>query len=222
MIFYVVRSLRASARVGRICVCGPSSVRELLRKEEDLIFAESGEDAMETFANAVAKLGEVGPTEKLLVMPTDIPFITPEAIDDFVDKCEALDADFYYSVTEKSVNEAKFPGVKRTYVRLREGTFTGGNLFFIRTGIVPDVLAMGKKLVAKRKEPVAMARLFGLQLVLRYALGRLSIENAERRFEKVVGIKGKGVISAFAEVGVDVDKQSDLELAERMLGKIKM
>ena len=62
-------------------------------------------------------------------MPTDIPFITTEAIEDFLFR-EKLEADFV-QFTSKAVNKPN-SGVTCTYVRIEKGLFTGGNLFLIR------------------------------------------------------------------------------------------
>ncbi|MEQ8237081.1 MAG: hypothetical protein ABRQ23_09900, partial [Syntrophomonadaceae bacterium] len=131
------------------------------------------------------------------------------------------DADVYYPITSRAVNERKFPGVRRTYVKLKEGVFTGGNLFLLRSQVIPACVEIGEKLVARRKNPLAIAQLFGLGLVLSYLLGRLSIKQAEKRFYKVSGVRGKGIISPYAEVGVDVDKPDDLKLAQKFLGGIQ-
>ncbi|MGE5454516.1 MAG: nucleotidyltransferase family protein [Methylocystaceae bacterium] len=220
MIYYIMNALRASSRVRRVCVCAPPSVREVLKQDSGLLFAEPGEDAIDSFINGLHRLQEEETTSKVLVLAGDIPFLTTEALDDFVSRCEATEADFYYPVTSKQTNEAKFPGVNRTYVKLQDGTFTGGNLFVIRSSIVDQVVEMGKKQVANRKSPLAMARLLGIGLVWRYLCGQLNIQAVEKRFKKVMGITGISVVSPYAEVGVDVDKQSDLELAERVLGQI--
>jgi len=218
MIYYILKSLRASEKVRRICIAAPPAVREVVKGDPDLLFAEAGEDAIATFLNGLERLKEEGTTEKVLVMTCDIPFITKEAIDDLLERCEQLQADFYYPFTSKEANEQKFPGVRRTYVKLKDGIFTGGNLFVIRPEIVPRVIDMGRKQVANRKNPLAMGRLLGLGLVWSYLWGRLTTDAVEKRFNKVLGIRGKGIISPYAEVGVDVDKPSDLELAERVLG----
>jgi GTP:adenosylcobinamide-phosphate guanylyltransferase len=170
----------------------------------------------------VDTIREQGLSEKILVVPTDVPFITPEAIEDFLACCEASPADFYYPLTRKEVNDHKYPGVVRTYVRLKEGVFTGGNLFLLSSQAIPACLEIGVKLFDRRKEALAIARLFGIDLVLKYLLGRLSIQMAEKRFLEVVGIRGKGIISSYAEVGVDVDKPTDLRLAEKYLGGIDL
>lgn len=218
MIYYVYNTLRSSALINKIVVSGPvESLRSILPREEKLLFVEGGGNAIESFANAVELLKNYEVSSKVLVVPTDIPFITSEAINDFLSKCEESEDDFYYPVTSKEVNDQKFPGVVRTYVRLKEGTFTGGNLFLVRTQIINMCLDMGVKLVKRRKDPFAMAKLFGFGLVWKYLTGRLTIGVTEKRFYEVLGIHGKGIISPYAEVGVDIDKPSDLELAQKYL-----
>ncbi|MEA1961168.1 MAG: nucleotidyltransferase family protein [Bacillota bacterium] len=223
MIYYVYSALRDSSMIRNIVVSGPvEALRGILPREDHLFFVEGGENAIESFANAVQVLRSIGISEKVLAMPTDIPFITTEAIEDFLCQCEDCEADFYYPVTSKQDNDEKFPGVVRTYVKLREGIFTGGNLFLLRNPIIDQCLDMGLQLVLRRKSPLAMARLFGFGLVWKYLTRRLSIEMAEERFHKVLGLRAKGIISHYAEVGVDVDKPSDLELAQGYLTGITL
>lgn len=218
MIGYVYRALRASQKVGRIIISGPvRDLQAILGKEPGLMYVECGESAVDSFANAIKVLQERDMSPSLLVMPTDIPFITTAAIDDFIAQSEGYKADFFYPLTSREVNESKFPGVSRTYVSLREGTYTGGNLFILRSGVIDKIMDTAEELVKRRKNPLAMARLFGLGLVLQYLFRRLSIPAVEKRFAEVMGITGKAVISRYAEVGVDVDKPSDLQLAQTYL-----
>ncbi len=218
MIFYVYTALRKSSQIKNIVISGPvEALRSLFPKEEDLLFAEGGDNAVKSFLNAVEVLAEHKVTDKLIVLPTDIPFITTDAIEDFIRRSDQFEADFYYPVTSKEVNDLKFPDVMRTYVKLKEGVFTGGNLFLIRTAKINEMVDIAEKLVQRRKNPLAIAKLFGLELVFKYMMRRLSIYAAEQRFYAVTRIRGKAIISPYAEVGVDVDKPSDLELAQKLL-----
>lgn len=219
MIYYVYQALRSSTRIRNIVISGPrESLEGIFKKEPNLYFADSGEDSIDSFANGIQVLREYGVTDRVLVLPTDIPFITTEAIDDFLSRSEELEADFCYSIVKREVSEARFPGVRRTYVKIKEGVFTGGNLFVVRTEKVDSCMAIAKQLVARRKNPLAMARLFGMDLVWKYLARRLTIRFIEERFYEVLGIRGRAIVSPFAEVGVDVDKPSDLRLAEKLLG----
>ncbi|NLB88108.1 MAG: NTP transferase domain-containing protein [Syntrophomonadaceae bacterium] len=224
MIFYVYKALRKSPMIRNIVISGPvDALRNLFAKEEGLFFVDSGENAVESFLNAVNLLKDNSITEKLLVLPTDIPFITKDAIEDFISRCNREEgADFYYPVTSKEINETKFPRVSRTYVKLKEGVFTGGNLFLVRTAIIDNMVDIAIKLVERRKNPLAIAKLFGLNLVIKYIIGRLTIHAAEKRFYEVTKIKGKAIISPYAEIGVDVDKPSDLELAQKYLEDVHL
>jgi hypothetical protein len=195
-------------------------MRNIFAREDNIYFVDSGDNAIQSFNNGVQLLTRMGNvTEKILILPTDIPFITPEAVNDFLSRCEAAEADFYYPVTRREVNDQKFPGVIRTYVTLKEGTFTGGNLFLIRTAVIDKCLDIGLKLVVRRKDPVAMAKLFGLGLLWKYFIKRLGLTEIKKRFFQVTGIKGEPIISPYAEVGVDVDKPTDLVLAQEYLVK---
>ena len=222
MIFYVYKALRKSPLIRNIVISGPiEALRNLFAKEENLYLTDGGENAVDSFINGVNFLKTKNDiTEKVLVLPTDIPFITAEAIEDFLSRSRTDDADFYYPLTSKEINEMKFPHVDRTYVKLKEGTYTGGNLFLVRSSRINDMVKIAKQLVARRKNPLAIAQLFGLRLVGQYLLGRLTIYNAEKRFAAVTNISGKAIISPYAEVGVDVDKPSDLELAQKYLGDV--
>lgn len=87
----------------------------------------------------------------------------------------------------------------------------------LRSGIIDQVLEKAAQIVERRKNPLSIASLFGFGLMWRYLTRRLSIAIAEKRFYKVLGIRGKAIISPYAEVGVDVDKPSDLEIAQKHL-----
>ncbi|MGE5373081.1 MAG: nucleotidyltransferase family protein [Solirubrobacterales bacterium] len=223
MICYAFRAVRNCPRIRNIIIAGPvEALKELLKKEENVFFVPAGDDAIDSFNNAVNCPG-VGPlSEQVLILPTDVPFLNVEAIEDFIDQCEAQPADFHYPLVTRAVNEKRFPGVKRTYFHLKEGVFTGGNLFMVRTAVADQCVKMAKKLVAKRKSPLAMARMFGFGLLLKFITRSLSIADAEELFKETLGIRGKAIISAFAEIGVDVDKPSDLKLAETELAHVQL
>lgn len=221
MIYYVYNALRDTPQINKIVVSGPvEALRAILPQDDKLFFVTGGNSAIESLSHAIDFLNEGEISSKALIVPTDIPFLTPEAIVDFLKNCESTEADFYYPVTRKEVNELKFPGVTRTYVRLKDGVFTGGNLFLVRTEVVPACLDIGLQVIERRKNPLAIAKLFGFRVVIRFLLGRLSIQMAEKRFYQVVGIRGKGIISPYAEIGVDVDKPGDLLLAQQYLDGI--
>ena len=218
MIYYVHKALCDSPSVRNIVISGPVDVlTPIFKSNERLFFVNGGNSVIDSLTAGIQLLRQKEISDQLLILPTDIPFITTAAIEDFLRQAENNPAQFHYPVISKEVSEATYPGVKRTYVRLRDGVFTGGNLFLAQDNIIDPVLELARELVARRKKPWSIARLFGVNLFLRFLWGKLTIAAAEKRFNQVTGITGRAIISSYAEVGVDVDKASDLELAQKYL-----
>lgn len=219
MVDFVVAALEMSPSVERVVVIGP--VPELKDLEQGKVKAviPCGDTLMQNLSLALDWLKPAG---FVLVATSDIPLLTPEAVEDFLRQAAATEADFYYSIVEKGVGEARYPGVKRTYVRLKDGTFTGGNLLLFHPRICERAWGFAEEMVRLRKEPFKMCRVLGWSFVLRLLLGRLTITQVERRFTQLVGAKGKAIISPYPEVGIDVDKPSDYELVLKSMGKSSM
>jgi molybdopterin-guanine dinucleotide biosynthesis protein A len=188
------------------------------QKAGGLLFASSGDSPLGSLASGVAALPDTPyAADWVLACTGDIPFLTAGAVSEFLQQCSGREADFYYPVITRQVAENRFPGVRRTYARLRDGVFTGGNLFLLRRSIIGDVLPKAGDFIRLRKKPLALARLVGLDFLAAYLFGWLTIAMAERRVSRLVGYRGAAVISGCPEIGVDVDKISDLEMARRLL-----
>ncbi|HBR33284.1 MAG TPA: hypothetical protein DD734_01515, partial [Firmicutes bacterium] len=64
---------------------------------------------------------------------------------------------------------------------------------------------------------VQLSRLLGFKFLVKLLTGRLKVAEIEARVEEILGMKGAGVLSLYPEIGVDVDKPSDLALARALL-----
>ena len=109
--------------------------------------------------------------------------------------------------------QEKYPENLKTYVKLKEGRFTGGNLFLLNSKKIDNFLEIGKKMLLYRKKPWKMVKILGIFFLVKLILGRLSILDVEKRVASMMGIRGKAVICDYPEVGNDVDKPADLALA---------
>jgi molybdopterin-guanine dinucleotide biosynthesis protein A len=157
-------------------------------------------------ANLEAALAHV--EGRVLVATTDIPHLTPEAVRFVLEK--APEAALVYPIVPREAVEARFPGNRRTYARLKEGTFTGGNLLLLDKALFFQALPLAKKVVALRKKPLALARLIGLDILLKLLLGSLSLGELEARAKRVLGVEARALLTPYPEVGVDVDREEDL------------
>jgi hypothetical protein len=71
-----------------------------------------------------------------------------------------------------------------------------------------------ERLGAARKHPFRLASLFGWDMLARFAVGRLSIAAAEARASKILGAPVRALVSPYPETAVNVDRVSDVALAE--------
>lgn len=209
MVHYVLDALARSKSVKRIIVVGPVEALKSSGIGDDVDLVEGVGSMVE---NLEAGIERVQSNDPVLIVTSDIPLIGPEAIDAFVASCEKIQADIYYPIVSRQVSEARFPDVKRTYVTLKDGTFTGGNLALIRPAVVPACHTMIAQAVAMRKKPVKLSRLLGLKFIIKLMFRRLTMAEIEDRVQRILGFRGVGIISTYPEVGIDVDKPEDLQL----------
>ena len=215
MIQYVIDGLRQSSEVNRIVIVAPPGEIEPHVTGENLEFVPSSGHIVDNVVNAARVLPK---SEEILIATCDIPLITGEIIDGLLALCRKTPADIYYPIVEKSVGEQKYPRVKRTYVNLQEGTFTGGNLFLVNPAIIETTAPKVYKFLDYRKNPLKMVTLLGFFFLLRYLVFKnLTLKELEQKISDMWHIKGAVVICPWPEVGIDVDKPSDLQLARAVL-----
>ena len=213
MVKYVLTALQSSPSVSSIVVVGPESLKSIHCPKIKTYIKSTGA----VMENIKLALAEVGKENFLLMTTSDIPLLTPEAVEDFIQQSKNQEGDFFYTIVAKEANEEFCPGIKRTYVKLKDGIFTGGNLFFFHPGIVDRCWTFFEKMVKLRKKPLQMCAILGWIFIIRLVLGRLSIENLEDRVSYLLGIKAKAIISPYAEVGIDVDKLDDYSAVTRLI-----
>lgn len=215
MISYVLEGLAASTAVDRIVVIGPRQELEaVVSGPRVTVIEDGGKNLIDNLCIAAERLPQDVP---LLVATSDIPLITGSIVDGYLELCAQAEADLYYPIVEKAINEAKYPFVKRTYASLVEGTFTGGNLVLLRPVVIPEAAPKAIAFMENRKNVLRLALLLGLPFLVKLLLKRLTIPDLERQVSRLWGLRGKAVVCPFPEIGIDVDKPSDLDLARSAL-----
>ena len=74
-----------------------------------------------------------------------------------------------------------------------------------------------RKVEKERKKPLRIIKVMGWLAVIRYLLGRLSLEQALAGLSQRMGLRVGVVRMPFAEAAIDVDKLEDLYLVESIL-----
>ncbi len=218
MLSYVLEALKGSKRIGKIAAVLPSEIADApwLDGVDSIIHADGNLPE-----NFYAGLSGVDSNKKVLVVSVDIPLLTSEGIDDFLDRCEEKEASVYYSMVSKKAIEEKYPGVERTYMALLEGKFTGGNIFVVDPQMAMRNKALLKQVSEVRKSPFKVVRMLGLEFIIRFIFRMLSVKDMERKISSLIGARGVAVDTPYVEISVDVDKPSDIEFVRKELVKEK-
>ncbi|ADR35921.1 molybdenum cofactor guanylyltransferase [Oceanithermus profundus] len=206
MVEFTLEALRATPEVDRIVYVGPVPAQGLT-PAPDAVLPDQGS----LLANLESGLAEAR-SPRVIVASGDNPFITPEAVRDLLER--APEAALVYPIVPKAAVEARWPGMRRTYARLRDGVFTGGNLILLDKALFVRALPMARKIVALRKKPLALAGTVGWGVLLKLLLGRLAIADVERRAEQLFGMPMRALVTTHAEVGVDADSEEDIRWFE--------
>lgn len=207
---YVVAALGAVREVRQLIVAGPTELAQGAVRQVD-----PGADLADTLRRAAALLP--AEEEEVLLAAGDAPLLTAAALADLLAACRRRGLAFGYPIVSRARCEAQFPGVRRTYVRLREGAFTGGNCFYLRREALPAAMGFMERIYTARKRPLRLAALLGWGTVLHLLTGTLRLRDAERVGARLLGWPAAAVVMDDAGIGVDVDSPEDLELCRAVL-----
>jgi GTP:adenosylcobinamide-phosphate guanylyltransferase len=220
LIWHVAQALDRAASVGRVAAVGPPrEIGEACGALVEAIVPEAGS----IMDNVVAGLRALPPASRVLVAASDIPLLEPESVEEFLDASTKEEADFYYAIVPQSSLEDRYPGARKTFVRVVDGSFAGGSVMLFDPAVVDRVRGFVEKVLAARKKPWLLAGLFGWSTVMKFASGRLSIREMEERAREVTGIVSRAVILRRPDVALDADleKPENLAIIRQELGRVR-
>jgi CTP:molybdopterin cytidylyltransferase MocA len=203
---YVLEALTRSGRVDEVVYVGPGAA---YLGGYEVVAMPSGrrfEDSLALGLGAAIGRG----AQQVLLATADLPWLAPEAVTRFVDAARLTGAQLVYPVVADEDIERAFPGQKRTYVRLGDGRFTGGNLALLTREAVPAVLPLISRAFAGRKDPLKLAALVGFGTLLRLLTGTATLASLEARVGELLGVNARALRTADAAVAADVDKLDHL------------
>jgi molybdopterin-guanine dinucleotide biosynthesis protein A len=210
-------ALRGVPAIGRIIVVAP----RVSHGEAALALADERRSDGKRISDSL-RAGLVGapPDELLLVAASDLPLLTRASIEEFIALALARDADLTYACLGEEAHIARFPEAPHTWARLREGRFCGGGLIALRPRIMPSLELFLERLGAARKNPLALASIFGLGTLARYVVAELTIPAAEKRASELLGAPVAAAVCTHAEIAFNVDRGTDVALAEKYVAEL--
>jgi 2-phospho-L-lactate guanylyltransferase (CobY/MobA/RfbA family) len=223
MLLRVVRALRASTSVDHIEVSidDPDAFESIpeLRELEARGEATHHSSLPSPSRSVQDALNGHRLGDRVCVTTADHALLTPTIIDHFTASAEASDADVVVGVVAESVLRAAYPSTTRTYLRFRDGGYSGANLFAFRSRQALRAAEFWVRAEAFRKQPWRLASAFGPTTLLLFAARRLGLEEALERASRVIGCRIRAVPLPFPEAAIDVDRPSDLDLVSKILAE---
>ena len=213
-------AIDATPSLGPVVIVAPPSARDRAELASDGAVGEPRDvrDDGATMAESLCSgLRGLDPDALVFVCASDLPILSRRALEDFLSRARASDADLVYAAVERTTHEARFPNVPHTWATLRDGTFCGGGCIAMRPRVLPALEDVLGALGAARKNPLRLAGIFGVPTLLRYAAKRLTIARVERRASQILRAPAAVAICAYPEIAVNVDRVTDVALAERLI-----
>jgi len=214
MVARVVQTLFATPQVDQIRVMtqDTKAIGAVLPDDPRLGFLQSG-SGIALSVSAALKSGDA--PFPLFVTTADHALLRPETIAEFL--TAARGADVAVGVVERAVVERRFPQTQRTWLRFRKGDWTGANLFYFASPAALPVIESWASVEQDRKKGYRLIARFGIGLLLRAATRTITLHDAVARAGRRLGANVRMVGLSDPLAAVDVDKISDLELAEAVL-----
>jgi len=168
-------------------------------------------------ASVLAALASGAVRYPVLITTGDHALLTPPMLAHFCAESEKSGADFTVGLARAETILAAYPQSIRTFFSLGNDRVSGCNLFAVFNARGLALLERWQYLEQARKRPWRLVAAFGPLALLRFALGRLSLDAAFALVSARLSLTVKPVLMPFAEAAIDVDKPADKDLAEQIL-----
>ncbi len=216
MVQWVLDALSGAKSIGRAVIVGLDESSGL-RCEKALSYLPNQGGMLDNIRAGARKIAELDPKAGYaLIVSSDIPTISAEMVDWVCAQVRPGD-EALYNVIERSVMDRRFPNSKRTFTKLKGMEVCGGDMNPASVPLILSHTGPWEKIAAARKSPLKQASLIGFDTLLLFLLRTLTLEQAAARVSKRLGLRARGVICPYAEVGMDVDKAHHLEIVQREL-----
>ena len=223
MIFRVLAALENAVHVDRCILSGPGHEKMAVGSPLSRMIETGSVDWCEPRAtpstSAYSAMQSVPADLPVLVTTADHPLLTAEIVDHFCTDSVTRDVDATVGLAPYGLVKAAYPDMKKTVLRFRDGDYCGCNLFAFLTAEGRHMADYWRRVETQRKNPVRIIRILGWGAVIRYLLGRLTLQNALESLSRRLHLKLGAVILPFAEAAVDIDSIADHDIVQKKLSQ---
>ena len=220
MLQWVLDALDQAESVSRIIVVGLSPNYGISAAKLVDFVPDQGSLLKNVIAGTEKALTLNPDAEQVLLSSSDIPLLTPGMVESFVNSCSDPEVDIHYAVLSKESMESRFPDSHRTYGKFVDGHIAACDIHMIAPQLIYKHQDLFSSLLSDRKSVIKQALNLGPGFLLKYATGRLSLVEFERKLLQKFDINARVVQVDSPEMGMDADKPFQLEICRQELQKL--
>lgn len=222
MVLRVLDTLRDSLTVQQRVLCGPAW--QVVEKQAELrVLLNTGQvkwyapqDTPSTSAAAVMTL--LPETTPLLLTTADHALLSAEVVDYFCTQAKTSGYDLAVALVRHDLVTTAYPPMRRTAIRLSEGSYCSCNLFAFMTPKARAAVNFWQRVENERKQPWRVGiGVLGYLALIRYLTRRLTLDEALRRGSQRLGLTVGAVIMPFPHAAIDVDKVEDWHFVNQIV-----
>ena len=153
----------------------------------------------------------------LVITTGDNALHTAEMVRYFCDALDGVSEDGAIGLTPASFVLDKYPEGNRAFHRFRDGAYSSCNIYALLTPQAlegPKVFNSGGQF---GKKPKRLIGAFGLFAFLLYKSRLFTLKTVLKALSRTVGVRTAPILMPFAEGPIDVDRQVDWDLANRIV-----
>jgi len=222
---YPLQALRESQYVRDICVVGSEEALRDAVGQVPVAFTPAGESLLGSVLQGLEFFRD---REWVLITTADLPLLTPEALQSFLEACARTPTEFpenlYVSAVPREAFTGPFSQTKKAMNPFREGTLCHGNVMLVEPRCLDNAVATQRvnAMYAARKSALRSALALGLGIGLAYVFGvhflhRLTVHQMARLASRRFHLGIVPVLVPRPELALDVDEPEDYALVLRVL-----
>ena len=167
------------------------------------------EDGQRNLQNALLS---ARPDQPLLLLTSDMPFITPDGLRKFLAKVG--DSEIAMPLADGSIYQSAYPNAANHVTNLGGERIANGSVFYFSSGAVAQrSVVVAKRLFRARKSLLHMASLLDLPLIARFATRKLTIGHLEEYAQSRFSLRACAIRNISPGLCFDIDSLADYQYA---------
>lgn len=151
----------------------------------------------------------------ILLTTADHVLLDQAMLDQFV--AQAQGADIAVAMVEHATLLARYPQSRRTWLKFRDGWWSGANIFWFGSARARSMIALWQEVEQDRKKGWKILAAFGPFVLLGALLRILTLRGGMTRIGRKFGLVARLVAMDSPEACIDADKPDDVTLIEAIL-----